>query len=289
MKALVLSGGGAKGAYQVGALKHILGELKVNYDAFCGVSVGALNSAYLSMFKSGEEELAYSELEKLWNRVDTDKIYKRWFPFGRLHGLWASSLYNSKPLLDWIESELHMDKVATSGKLAAVGAVSLTSGVYRVFHQDYKDFPKAVAASSSFPGMLIPIEMEGELWSDGGIKEITPLKAAIDLGATNVDIIITSPRSNTKPFPENPNAINVLLRTLDLMSDEIIETDLDKALMYNDMVTKGYAPKGKRYINFNIIRPQANLTEDSLDFSPEKLKKMAEQGYVNAISTYKNI
>jgi len=272
MRALVLSGGGAKGAYQVGALKHMLGELKINYNAFCGVSVGALNSAYLSMFKSGEEELAYSELESLWNRVDTDKIYKRWFPFGRLHGLWSSSLYNSKPF--------------TSGKLAAVGAVSLTTGTYRVFHQDYPDFPKAVAASSSFPGMLIPIEMEGELWSDGGIKEITPLKAAISLGATEVDIIITSPKSNTKPFPEKPNAISVLLRTLDLMSDEIIENDLDKALLYNDMVVKGAAPPGKRFIKFNIIRPHTNLTEDSLDFSPEKLQEMKNIGYSDAKSAY---
>lgn len=282
MRALVLSGGGAKGAYQVGVLKYLLGELRTKYDVFCGVSVGALNSAYLSMFKDGEEQLAYQELEKLWHRVDTSKIYKRWFPFGRLHGLWLSSLYNSRPLLNWIKEELDMSKILSSGKLAAVGAVSLTSGRYKVFHQDYPEFPKAVAASSSYPGMLIPIELEGELWSDGGIKEITPLKAAIDLGATEVDIIVTSPEYDSKPFPQKPNAINVLMRTIDLMSDEIISNDLKKSIMYNDLVLVGKA-RDKRYIKFNIIRPELNLTEDSLDFSPDKIKEMMDKGYADAI------
>ncbi len=285
MRALVLSGGGAKGAYQVGALKYILSELKVSYDVFCGVSVGALNSAYLSMFPTGQEAETYEALEGLWHRVDTSKIYKRWFPFGRLHGLWLSSLYNSRPLLTWIESELDMEKIKSSGKLCSVGAVSLSSGEYRVFDQSYPDFVKAVAASSSYPGMLIPIEMEGQLWSDGGIKEITPLKAAIQLGATEIDVIITSPIGDTKPFPSKPNAINVLTRTLDLMSDEVISNDMQKSVLINDLVKRGGAP-GKRFIKFNIIRPEFNLTDDSLDFSPDKIKEMMAKGYEDAKSKY---
>jgi len=285
MRALVLSGGGAKGAYQVGALKYIIGEQKVRYDAFCGISVGALNGAFLGMYGSGDEEASYKGLEALWQRVHTGKIYKRWFPFGRLHGLWLSSLYNSRPLLSWIEQELDVEKIHSSGKKIAVGAVSLSSGRYKVFDQDYPEFPKAVAASSSYPGMLIPIELEGELWSDGGIKEITPLKAAINLGATEIDVIITSPKSDTKPFPKEPNAINVLTRTLDLMSDEVISNDMSKSVLYNDLVLAGAAP-GKRYIKFNIIRPEFNIADDSLDFDPAKLKEMMEKGYLDAKSKY---
>lgn len=285
MRALVLSGGGAKGAYQVGVLKYILNDLKVSYDAFCGVSVGALNSAFLSMFPSGAEPDTYAALEALWHRVDTSKIYKRWFPFGRLHGLWLSSLYNSRPLMDWINSELDMEKIKTSGKKCCVGAVSLTSGEYRVFDQDYPEFGKAVIASSSYPGMLIPIELEGELWADGGIKEITPLKAAINLGATEIDVIICSPKSDSKPFPENPNAINVLTRTLDLMSDEVISNDMQKSVLINELVLKGAHPE-KRYIKFNIIRPDHNLTDDSLDFNQDKIKEMLAKGYEDAKSKY---
>jgi len=286
IRALVLSGGGAKGAAQCGALRYILGELKVSYDAFCGISVGALNAAFLAQFTYGEEQKSIDELNKLWQLVETKKIYKRHFPFGRLHGLWLNSFYNSAPLLNWIESGLDINKIRTSGKQVRVGAVSLNTGEYRMFDQNYENFAKAVAASSSYPAMLKPIEMEGQLWSDGGIRHITPLRAAIDLGATEIDIIITSPIADTKPFPVKPNAINVITRTLDLMTDQIISDDLNETIFVNEMVLKGDAPN-KRYINLNIIRPNKDLTYDSLDFSPDKLNEMKEIGYNDAKMQYK--
>jgi NTE family protein len=285
MKALVLSGGGSKGAYQVGALKYILGELKISYDAFCGISVGAINSAFLGQFTYGEEQLSINELCKLWSRVETKKIYKRWFPFGILHGFWLPSLKNSRPLLNWIESELDINKVRNSGKIVKVGAVSLNTGEYKLFDQNYADFHKAVAASSSFPGYLIPIEIENQIWSDGGIKEITPLQAAIDLGADEIDVIITSPEYDISTFDKKPNAINVLKRTLDLMSDEIMANDIDKALLYNKLVKANLA-SDKRYIKLNIIRPEKVLIDDSLDFSPSKIKEMMDIGYSMAKSKY---
>ena len=66
MRALVLSGGAAKGAYQVGALKYLLGELELKYDAVCGTSVGAINAAFLAMFEHGKEKECIESLEKLW-------------------------------------------------------------------------------------------------------------------------------------------------------------------------------------------------------------------------------
>lgn len=285
MRVLVLSGGGSKGGFQNGALRYILGELKVSYDAFCGISVGALNAAFLAQFKKGEEQLAADELNKLWHRVDTKKIYKRWFPFGILHGAWLPSLKNSRPLLDWINTELDLNKIRNSGKICQVGAVSLNTGEYRLFDQNYIEFNKAVAASSSFPGYLIPIQMEGQLWSDGGIKEITPLQAAIDLGADEIDIIITAPKNDSTPFQGRPSAIKILKRTVDLMSDEVMANDIDKALLYNQLVKANLAPN-KRYLKLNIIRPDKNLNDDSMDFSPDKIKEMMDIGYQIAKSKY---
>src|SRR5574339_537249 len=112
MRVLVLSGGCSKGAYQVGALKHILGELKVVYDAFCGVSVGAINCAFLSMYPYGEEKGSVDQLEHLWNQLDTPKIYKRWFPFGRWHALWNKSFFDSSPLQNLLRGGIHLDKIS---------------------------------------------------------------------------------------------------------------------------------------------------------------------------------
>ena len=158
MRALVLSGGGAKGAYQCGALQYILGELQVNYDAFCGVSVGAINSAYLSMFKTGQEIECVSEFTNLWSGLETSNIYKRWKPFGRWHALWNKSFYDSSPLHTLIRKHINLDKVRNSGKLVNVGAVSLNSGKYTIFDQTCDHFIDAVIASASFPIMLSPVE-----------------------------------------------------------------------------------------------------------------------------------
>jgi NTE family protein len=281
MRALVLSGGAVKGAYQVGAIKYLLGEAQYKYDIYCGVSVGALNSAFLGMFKTGEEKEALNKLLELWHSIDTDKIYKRWCPFGRWHALWKPSFYNSDPLQKLVRERLDVGALKKSGKTTCVGAVSLSSGHYRIFNQDYPQFADAVIASSSFPAMLLPIEIEGELWSDGGVKEITPLKAAIDLGATDIDVIITSPNMTTSKFVKDPNSLDVIKRTIELMTDEINQNDIFKALMYNKLVLAGCGGD-KKLVNINIIRPDHNLIEDSLNFDPNSIKEMIEKGYNDA-------
>lgn len=182
MKALVLSGGGSKGAYQAGALKHILGELQVNYDIFCGVSVGAINCAFLSMFPSGEEQKSSDILCDMWSHLDTSKIYKRWFPFGRWHALWTKSFFDSSPMSELLRSNIDIEKIRRNGKKVNVGTVSLSSGKYTIFDQSSDYFVDAVIASASFPGMLTPVKFLGQLWTDGGIKEISPIKKAMEMG-----------------------------------------------------------------------------------------------------------
>ena len=111
MRALVLSGGGSKGSYQVGALLHLLGDLKLQYDILCGVSVGAINAAYLAMFKHGEEQESINSLYRMWLTINSSSIYKRHFPFGRWHALWKNSFYDSSPLHDLIRSNINLQKI----------------------------------------------------------------------------------------------------------------------------------------------------------------------------------
>ena len=284
MRALVLSGGGSKGAYQVGALKYILGERNVVYDAFCGVSVGAINCAFLSMFKFGEELESIQVLSDLWDKLDSSKIYKRWFPFGRWHAVWKKSFYDSSPMGDLLRKHIDIDKIRASGKPVNVGTVSLSSGKYTIFDQTSDHFIDAVIASASFPGMLTPVKFLGQLWTDGGVKEISPIKKAVDLGADIIDVIITSPHTRVKRFIENPTTVDVLKRSLDLSTDKIMANDIEKVELHNKLALAGVTDR--RYVKINILRPDYNLTEDLLDFSPAKIKEMMEKGYLDAKSRY---
>lgn len=284
MKALVLSGGGSKGAYQAGALKHLIGNLQINYNIICGVSVGAINAAFLSQFKAGQEVESSLELTDWWLKLNTESIYKRWMPFGRWHALWQPSFYDSQPLIDLITKNISLDRIRESGKKVSVGAVSLSSGKYTIFNQDNDNFIKAVIASASFPGMLKPIEINGHLWADGGVKEITPIRTAIEMGATEIDIVITSPETRVKMYLEKPNTIDVLKRSLDLSADKIMANDIEKVHMYNRLALQG--DPDRKVIKLNIIRPKNNLIKDLLDFTPSKIKEMMEKGYEDAKSNY---
>jgi NTE family protein len=284
MRALVLSGGGSKGAYQAGALKYILGELSVVYDVFCGVSVGAINCSFLSMFHGGEEAKSGNLLADLWNQLDNSKIYKRWFPFGRWHALWNKSFFDSSPLHTLLKSHIDLDKIRASGKKVNVGTVSLSSGKYTIFDQSSDHFIEAVIASASFPGMLTPVKFLGQLWTDGGVKEISPIKKAMEMGADEIDVIITSPQTRIKHFIENPTTVDILKRSIDLSTDKIMANDIEKIQMHNTLAEAGLADY--KYVKLNILRPDYNLIEDLLDFRPEKIKEMMEKGYKDAKYKY---
>lgn len=280
MRALVHSGGGSKGAWGAGVIKYLLGDLQLKYDALCGVSVGAINTAFLSQFPHGQEKESGNLLYDLWLQLDTSKIYKRHFPFGRWHALWKQSFYDSSPLHKLVKDTINLDAIRKTGKLASVGTVSLSSGKYTIFDQNSEHFLDAVIASASFPGMLSPVEFMGQLWSDGGTKELSPIKRAVELGADIVDIIITSPGTRVKKFVEKPTTVDILKRSIDLSTDKIMANDIEKVDMHNQLVKAGISDK--KIVKMNIIRPDFNLIEDLLDFSPTKLKEMAEKGYADA-------
>ena len=290
MKALVFSGGAAKGAYQVGALKHLLGELENKYDSIHGTSVGAINGAYLAMFSHGQEKECIDNLENLWKKLKTSDIYVDWINLpkplnylGYLTALWKPSLYNSKPLMKLIEKNFDNEKIKYSGKQLRISAVSLSTGEFRMFTEKYDDLVGAILASSSFPGAFCPIELEGQLWTDGGVREITPLKSAISTGADEIDIIVTSPRKEKSSFTNNPNLIKLGPRIIDIMSEEIAVNDLARAEEINNLIMSGQEVPNKRYIKFNIIRPAKKLVKSSLEFEQKFIRPMIDKGYEDAI------
>jgi len=282
MKALVLSGGGSKGAYEVGALKYLLVDLCNKYDLVAGVSVGALNAAFLAMFPVGQEVQAYKALEDLWNGLDNSKVYKTWFPLSYIETLWKPSVFNSKPLQDTVHAKLDPKKVLNSGRKLRVGATGLDTGEYKVFDETYPNIQDAVLASSAFPAMLLPISLEGQLWTDGGVRSITPLKAAIQAGATEIDVVLCSPAGDkSKAFTGKTTALAVAARAIDLMCDQIEENDLVVCDLVNQLVAAGKAPD-KKFISIRIVRPDSVLADNALDFTPSLLQKMQKVGYEDA-------
>jgi NTE family protein len=280
-KALVHSGGSNKGSWACGVIQHLFGDLQTNYDIFVGTSVGAINASYLSQFTVGQEQEAAENLADLWLSLGQHHIYHHWAPFGLLQVPWQMSFYDSTPLQNLIRSNINVSCIRQSGKQATVGTVSLSSGKYHIFHQDDPDFLSAIMASCALPGMFCPIKMKDQLWIDGGVKSLSPIKEAILMGATEIDVITTSPEIRVKKFFEKPSIIDVVMRAFDVSTDKILSNDLDKAMIYNQLAMAGI--NGIQMIKLRIFRPQHNLIDNLLDFDHEKIRKMMELGYRDAI------
>jgi NTE family protein len=281
MRALVLSGGAVKGAYQLGVLKKWMFEDGIDYEVLCGVSVGAINASVLSQYTMGSPASAWSALHGLWSRVTNDNIRKDWTFFGKLAALWKPSIMDSTPLLKWIRSELNQKAIAVSGKKLRVGAVNWTTGEYKFATEEDERIAEWVAASSSYPVFMLPIEIDGALWSDGGIRNVTPLGEAIRLGADEIDVVMcTNPDLPSNWSTKDRAAVpGYTMRTLSLMGDEIIRGDLQICGLKNDIAE--LSGKYKK-IKIRLVQPSINLVDDSLDFDPTSIRRMEEIGYEDA-------
>jgi len=278
MKALVLSGGGAHGAYEVGVLKRWMYEEGRDYDLIAGVSVGALNAAMLCQGKKGDPKGSWEAMNGYWARVSNKNIRKSWF-FGAVSALWKPAVYNSKPLHDWVNQEMDLQKIQTSGRMVRVVSVSWDTGEPYVATEQDPDFKSWVIGSSSFPGMLLPVEIRGQRWTDGGVRSVTPLGAAIKAGCTDIDVVMCSDPELPSPFESKGKSVIPALafRAISILSNEVARADFKIASLKNNI-------EGYRKINLTVVKPKVDLDQEfgsSMDFD-SNLRGMMDMGYRDA-------
>lgn len=280
-RALVLSGGGVKGAYQVGVLRKWMCEDKIEYDTFSGVSVGALNASILAQVSHGKPHEAYRLMKDIWDVVDNSNIRRDWNFFGKIAALWKGHVYNTKPLQDWVKRDVHPEALKASGKQLLVGATCLDTGMYKVVREDTPDLWKWVYASAAFPLFFQEALLEGQLWVDGGARNVTPLGDVIRQGADEIDIIMTSNPNKIKHWNHKGKKIwQKAFRLLEILMSEITLNDIQTAGLKNDLARLG---AGYKEVKIRLIYPEDQLVDDSLDFNPESIREMQEIGYSDAL------
>ena len=280
MRVLCLSGGGVKGAYQVGVLKKWLVEDGIEYDAFCGSSVGSLNSSILAQFPTGKTLESWISLKTMWDGLSSNKVYSNWTFFGVLASLWKSSVYNSQALQNLITSNVDASKIKSSGKKLRTVAVSMSTGSTHVSDESDPDLVKRVMASSAFPVLFSPIELQGEQWSDGGLRNQTPLGEAIRMGADEVDIIMCSNPDLFTDFDTKSSAIpGRVLRSLEILTTQLEIDDLKICGYLNDL--SELRPEFKK-IKIRVVQPTEVLTSDTFAFDQSIIQTLIAKGYRDA-------
>jgi NTE family protein len=279
--ALVLSGGGAKGAFQVGAEKYAREVVGYQWDLIAGVSVGALNGAMLASHK-------FQRLMELWNHLSRDQVLTGGFNLISVIKLLfgSKSFYGNEPLRQLIEKEF--DPALVQDDLR-IGAVSLVSGEYVQFSRGDPHLREALLASTAIPIIWSPVDVSRHYQSmvDGGVRNLSPLGDVLDEGPDEIIIINCNPQS--PPPLENPpqDILQIGLRTLDILLNELFINDLNMFQRINHLVEEAarygvvlHNPsngKPYRYFKCKIIEPDEPLG-DTLDFSQASIQHSLKQG-----------
>ena len=223
-RALILSGGGSRAAYQVGALKAVAELLPTPqcnpFPIICGTSAGAVNAAVLAAHEGCFQE-AVADLETFWQHLQPADIYRHgWLEIVRSAGRIGLSLFNrgvspgaplslldNTPLRKKIKRHVRfqqIDRNIQRGSLEAVcvTAMSYDSGESVSFFQaapGMKSWRRPrrrgrrtllhadhVVASSAIPTLFPATRLEHEYYGDGALRQLAPISPALHLGASRV-------------------------------------------------------------------------------------------------------
>jgi len=214
--AFVLSGGGASAAWQVGAVKAFL-RAEIFPDVITANSAGSLNAVGLSY-------AGIDELESMWLSIQERKdVFSQPWPTGLSILFNRISLMSSKPLRQKIEKLM---KGRSAKWPICVNSVSLKTGRLKNTWDHEPDFPDQVIASASIPIVVEPVKGE---WVDGGIRENSPVRAAIEAGADKIFLFLNSPKERL-PLIRDGNKIDSIreigARVLSIMMDEALTGDI---------------------------------------------------------------
>lgn len=263
MKVLVLSGGGAKGAYQVGALSHLLTTQR--FDAVVGVSVGALNAAGLSF-------LGIERLKQVWFGIkSTDEIVSE--------NSWLSILllkkrgyYSIEPLRKKLKQNLPAKGSPVMPTYFGYCDLRDTKVIYEAAGEDMDRNIRAILASSAMPAIMEPVEYD---FVDGGIRDVIPLGFAIKhLLADEITVVSASPIGRELPKTWKPGHIKIIghaFRAVDTMSSEIAYNDLCMCRDRNEL-------PNYRKVSVKVYAPSYPSVIDTLQFEPKAIREAYDQG-----------
>jgi len=281
MNALVLPGGGALGAYQVGFLLYYAESGGEGFDIICGTSVGAINGVGLAHESPENFKAAVDWIHWLWTeKIKGSRSIYKWRRWKWLAALFFNSLATTKPVEKLLTDTIDQERVRQSGVQLRLTAVDLLTNELVVFDESTPDLVKAVMSSASYPLVFPPVAYEGGLYTDGGVRDIAPLSHAIKAGATQILVI----RNDFLTTPHKPvNVLDMALQVVNVMSDEIVETDIRECQHLNELAAFGASDRDRVYVK--VAKPTKDLG-DSLDFDPDLIEMRIEAGYKDAEALY---
>ncbi|TGM62584.1 patatin-like phospholipase family protein [Leptospira meyeri] len=284
-RALVLSGGGARGAYQAGVLRY-LEEIHWKPDIICGTSVGAINACAIG---SGMNS---SRLSELWLKLNQKNIM-RYSIWNMLKGLFRKKYYplvETYPLKKFIHENLDFAKLNESKTKVIISAVNILSSELKFFENPNLQI-EHILASSAIP-MIFPWQIiDGEPYWDGGVMANTPILPALTHEASEIVVVLLSPVGGMRVMDAPKTKDEALERLFELYLLGSYRS-VEQGLEYRKAVMKGLTPIENfllglrtefKNAKISVIAPKQMLGLVSiLNFKKDQAELLLKQGYDDA-------
>lgn len=277
MKALVLSGGSIRGADQAGRLLA-LGESGWVPAIITATSVGAVNAAFLAAHPGTFAE-ATRALYDFWRDEVTHPslVVRPRFIGGRLldviRGRWGGQL-SVRPLRKLLER--HAKGPQHFDGLVEVSVLNMETGEVQ-YEPPTADW---ALASAAVPFAMAPVKVNGKLYQDGGIRDVVPLRRAIIRGGSEIVVLACqSPILLSRPL--RGDVLELILRSIEVMSDEVLQGDLARFWGINHAVTRELDDE-HRHIPLVLSRPRQDYHAEIHNFTRNDIWAMLDTGYAQA-------
>ena len=268
MNALILLGGGARGAYQVGIIRA-LREQGISIDIVCGSSVGAINAAVVAAGMA-------DELERYWFEIGTLDVLSPRVDLWRLHH-WESIAKVGSGLVRLIRDEIPWKKIRVGYPQLIVETTNLRTGEHQIFDNDTCTW-RHLLASSAIPMIFSPVLIGRDYHVDGSLTQMFPLLPAIERGADTLYIVALT---CNKPHSTAPsNLYEMSGRTLEIFLQNSLQNDLRQLEKINELIQSGL-DSTHRTVRPIPFYPCMDLGEIAsfLIFSKDRITRLVEMGY----------
>jgi predicted patatin/cPLA2 family phospholipase len=288
MRALVISGGGSKGAFAGGVAQYLMEREKREYDMFLGTSTGSLIVPHLAVNEIGKLYDIFTNVQqqdifsispfvqrKKGDReyVSIDFVNSLWQFIKRKRTFGESKALRRKIRKDFTREEYDKIRREKNDVVVTVSNLSLNKVEYKSINDySYEEFCNWIWISCNYIPFMSLAKVNGYEYADGGFGCVIPIREAILRGATEIDAVVLEAEMLGKQKVLGKNPFSLMLSLFSHLMDQV---------EHNDIAIGKLAAK-HRNVKLNLYYTPTTLTENSLIFSKRLMTKWWEQGYNHA-------
>ena len=288
MRALVISGGGSKGAFAGGVAQFLIQDAGKTYDIFVGTSTGSLLISHLALGK-------LNKIKRIYSNVTQSSIFNNCpFVIKKIHGSDEIGINHWNVIRNFIKgkktfgesenlrklisesltkTEFNKLKRGMSDVVITVSNLSLNQVEYKSIKDcSYEDFCDWIWISANYTPFMSLVRKEGCEYADGGLGSIVPIEEAIKRGATEVDVVVLHTEVNYLNRMPSRNPFELLTSMMSFVFDRI----------ENQNIRIGKFVANQNNAIINLYYTPTILTTNSLIFDKKKMTLWWKRGYLYA-------